>query len=164
MDHIFFIHASFCGHLGCLHALVIRNSAAVNNILHPFQRGQVSGQEPPLPQQICKQGQGSVLLGIYRGPRLEAGLPGVAGAAEAPFQVGGDGRRVGLSPGAARLPAPRRALVGSVLALPFQTAEPSLAPWARLTLPVSPWRQSAPPRGLLTQVRRAVCVYPRALA
>ena len=76
-----------------------------------------------------------------RGPRLEAGLPGVAGAVEAPFQVGGDGRRVGLSPGAARLPAPGRALVGSVLALPFQAAEPSLALWARLTLPVSPWRQ-----------------------
>lgn len=60
-----------------------------------------------------------------RGPRLEAGLPGVAGAAEAPFQVGGDGRRVGLSPGAARLPAPLRALVGRVLALPFQTTEPA---------------------------------------
>lgn len=33
----------------------------------------------------------------------------------------------GTLTGAARLPAPRRALVGSVLALPFQTTEPSLS-------------------------------------
>lgn len=92
----------------------------------PIQRGQVSRQEPPLPQQICKHGQDQS-SGKSRGPRLGAGLPGVAGAVEAPFQVGGDGRRAGLSPGAARLAAPRRALVGSVLALPFQTTEPSLS-------------------------------------
>ena len=49
----------------------------------------------------------------------------MAGAAEAPFLVGGDGQRVGLSPGAARLPAPLRDLAGRVLALPFQATEPS---------------------------------------
>lgn len=59
------------------------------------------GREPPLPQQVCKQGQRCRL----RNPEVHSwgpGLPDVAGAVEAPFQVGGDGLRLGLSP----LPGP----------------------------------------------------------
>lgn len=125
----------------------------------PFQRGQVSRQEPPLPQQICKHGQDQS-SGKSRGPRLGAGLPGVAGAVEAPFQVGGDGRRAGLSPGAARLPAPRRALVGSVLALPFQTTEPSLSACVSLEAigPSEGVADAGTPRSVCVSAR--ACVSP----
>ena len=34
MYHSFFIHSSVDGHLGCLHALAIINSAAMNNGIH----------------------------------------------------------------------------------------------------------------------------------
>ena len=34
MYHIFFIHSSVHGHLGCFHVLAIVNSAAVNNGIH----------------------------------------------------------------------------------------------------------------------------------
>ena len=34
MYHIFFIHSSVDGHLGCFHALVTVNSAAMNIVLH----------------------------------------------------------------------------------------------------------------------------------
>ena len=34
MYHNFFIHSSVNGHLGCVHVLVIVNSAAVNNGIH----------------------------------------------------------------------------------------------------------------------------------
>ena len=47
IDHIFFIHASFCGHLGCFHALVIRNSAAMNIVVYVcFQSMFFSGYMP----------------------------------------------------------------------------------------------------------------------
>ena len=34
MYHIFFIHSSVDGHLGCLHFLAVINSTAMNNGIH----------------------------------------------------------------------------------------------------------------------------------
>ena len=36
MYHIFFIHSSVDGHLGCFHALVTVNNAAMNIAMHIF--------------------------------------------------------------------------------------------------------------------------------
>ena len=36
MYHVFFIHSSVDGHLGCFHVLAITNSAAVNTGVHVY--------------------------------------------------------------------------------------------------------------------------------
>ena len=47
MYHIFFIHSSVDGHLGCFHVLALVNSAAVNIGVHvPFQIMVFSGYMP----------------------------------------------------------------------------------------------------------------------
>ena len=47
MDHIFFIHCSVDGHLGCFHILAILNSATVNIGVHVyFQIIFFSGYKP----------------------------------------------------------------------------------------------------------------------
>ena len=47
MYHIFFIHSSVSGHLGCFHVLAIVNSAAVNiGVRVPFQISVFSGYMP----------------------------------------------------------------------------------------------------------------------
>ena len=47
MYHIFFIHSSVDGHLGCFHVLDIANSAAMNIRVHvPFQTMFFSGYMP----------------------------------------------------------------------------------------------------------------------
>ena len=47
MCHIFFIHSSVDGHLGCFHVLPIVNSAAMNSGVHvPFQIMVSSGYMP----------------------------------------------------------------------------------------------------------------------
>ena len=47
MYHIFFIHSSVDGHLGCFHVLTIVNSAAMNIGVHlPFQIIVFSGYIP----------------------------------------------------------------------------------------------------------------------
>ena len=36
MYHVFFIHSSVDGHLGCFHVLAVVNSASVNSGVHVF--------------------------------------------------------------------------------------------------------------------------------
>ena len=66
MSHIFFIHSSADGHLGCFHVLAIVNNAAVNNGVHVSFRISVFVFFRYLPRSRLVGSHGSSIFSFFR--------------------------------------------------------------------------------------------------
>ena len=62
MCHIFFIHSSVNGHLGCFHVLAIVNSAAINIVAHD-SLGQDRNKDADVENGLEDMGRGKGKLG-----------------------------------------------------------------------------------------------------